>query len=73
MNTATTTTENPPVEDEAQIKAEIRRLKEEIEADLAAMAESQRRIEVLRVSTQARLDRIKKHIRTYYPEARVFS
>lgn len=69
----TTAAENTSVENEEQIKAEIRRLEAEIEQDLAAMAESQRRIEALGASTQARLDRIKKHIRTHYPEARVFS
>ena len=43
-------------------KAEIRRLKAEIEADLAEMAESQRRTEALGAITDARLDNIKRMI-----------
>ena len=71
MNTATAETETPA---EVEFyKAEIRRLKAEIERDLAASAESQRRIEALGASTRARLDRIKEFIKTHYPDAHVFS
>ena len=72
MNTATTA-ENPSVEDEVHVKAEIRRMSEEIEQIFADMAESQRRIDALAASTQARLDHLKEAIRTRYPSANPFS
>ena len=60
MNTTTAETETPA---EVEFyKAEIRRLKAEIEADLAEMAESQRRTEALGAITDARLDNIKRMI-----------
>ena len=65
MNTATAETESP-----AEIefhKAEICRLKAEIERDLAEMEESQRRTEALGAITDARLDNIKRLIAKHHP------
>lgn len=71
MNTATAETESPA---EVEFyKAEIRRMNAEIEQILADTEGSQRRINALAASTQARLDHIKAMIRGCDPSANPFS